>query len=252
MRLLLGLALTFVLGLLGASCGGGGASTAELQSQLPTIPLQAEDIATIAAEGAWQVASEGAVSTSFGELANGVPEAAAQQAGVTPIDGYERELETTDGGTFRESGYPPRAYSVALLFDSSSDARKFYDAAADLVRNTDWLAGHPGLEGGSVAGVETVEQAVVQAEQVDQLLWLHTSGLVSGDVLSDDIAIVRQGRIVAFARAPGFFPGMEARLISLSTFESGVLIPVAQRVQDPTARPEEPTTALSSATPLSQ
>ena len=252
MRLLLGLALLVALGVLGAGCGGGGASTEELQSQLPTIPLQAEDIATIAAEGAWQVASEGAVTTSFGELSNGVPEAAAQQAGVTPIDGYERELETTDDPPFRESPYPARAYSVALLFDSSSDAEDFFDAAAEIVRTTDWFADHPGLEGGSVADVETAEQAVVQAEQVDQLLWLHTSGLVSGDVLSDDIAIVRQGRIVAFARAPGFFPGAEARLLSLSTFESGVLIPVAQRVKDPTARPEEPTSAPVSATPASQ
>lgn len=231
MRPLLSLTLTVVLGVLAASCGGGGSpSTEELQSQLPTIPIQAEDISAIAAEGEWQVASEGAVSTTFGDLSNGLPAAAAQQA--QPIDGYERELEATDGKPFRESAYPPQAYSVALLFDSSSDAGRFYDAAAEIVRTTDWLSDHPGLEGGSAADVETAEQTIVQAEQVDQLLWLHTSGIVSGNVLSDDITIVRQGRLVAVVRAPGFFPGAEARTLSISVFESGLLIPVARRVHD--------------------
>jgi hypothetical protein len=256
MRPLLGLALVVALSIGIVGCGGGGSSSTEdLQELLPTIALQSADITTVVAEGAWQVGSDGRVSTTFGELSNGVLSDAAQQA--RPIDGYERTLETADGEPFREGAYPPQAYSVILLFDSASEAKSFYDAAAASVRDTDWLSAHPGLEGGGVADAETAEQTIVGAGQVDQLLWLHASGTIDGGVLSDDIAIVRQGRLVAVLRAPGFFPNTDTRTLSTSIFESGLLIPVASRVKDPTAEPEErptrgPTSAPVSATPASE
>lgn len=222
--------LLAVASVVALACGSSPPSTEDLAEQLPSIPAQPADLSAVATEGAWDVASEGQVNdAAFGELSAGVLAAAATQA--QPIDAYERALESA-GAVLVERPYPPAAYSAALLFASPGDAKTFFDAAALAASETDWLSANPSLDGATPAEAQTGELPIAISSVVDQLLWLHSSALAGEDTITDDLLLVRDGRMVAMVRATGRFAGTEARLASTSLFEPGLAIPVTNRLHE--------------------
>jgi hypothetical protein len=211
-----------------AACGSSPPSTEELQAQLGTIPARPADLTAVEANGAWNVSNEGPVSgTAFGVLSDGILSAAATQGGIQPIDAYERELEASGVPTV-ERPYPAVAYSAALLFESAGDAQAFYEAADAAARETDWLVSNP--DGATVGSPEVDEETLASATVVDQVLWLHSSGIAGDTTYTDDVLLVRDGRMVAMVRAPGTFTGADVRRGSNAVFEAGQLIPVANRL----------------------
>lgn len=224
------LALLILLALLvAAACGSSSPNTEDLQTSLPSIPAQPADLGAVVSDGSWAVAREGPVAgDAFAGATEGVL-SGASQTGAPPLDAYERELESA-GAVALEHPYPRTAYSVALLFESNGDAQAFYNAAEAAARNTGWLASNPELDGATPSQVELAEEPLASATVVDQLVWLHSSGIAGDQTYTDDILLIRDGRLFAMIRAPGVFNGTDTRRASTSIFETGLLIPVANRL----------------------
>lgn len=213
------------------ACGSSKPSTEDIAAQLSSIPAQPADLAAVVSEGRWDVASEGEVSGTYGDLTQGILATAAENAAVQPVDAYERQLQ--GGNTVRlEQPYPRDAYSAVLLFDSPGDAKAFFDAAATALQGTDWLSSHPELDGATLTGVQTDEPPLAIATVVDQILWQHSSGIVGEQTFTDDVLLLRDGPALALIRAPGVFAGTDVRTGSASAFETGLVIPVANRLHE--------------------
>lgn len=232
---LTGLALLAVTcAVLALACGSSGPSTDELQAQLPQIVARAQDLAGVAARAQFDIESEGGVTgDAYGDLSEGVPAKAAAAAGKQPIAAYERTLAGDTAQEFRERPYPPVVYSTVLLFNSSGDAKSFFEEAAAAARAVGWLAASLGLEGDDVRDPQLSDAPTPLGDAVDQIVWLHASGLVGENgTLVDDILLVRDGRLWAMVRAPGYFVAVDSRDPSNAVFESGLVIPVVGRLHN--------------------
>jgi hypothetical protein len=120
-----------------------------------------------------------------------------------------------------------------LVFRTANDAKAFFEGARIAAHDIDWLKASPGLESDTLATPQVVDNPTALSASVDQILWLHSSG-IAGDqgTVVDDVLIVRDGKLFTLIRAQGYFKGTSGREASTSVFESGLIIPVVRRLHD--------------------